>query len=756
MWVNVNYLICDPVYETAFRADVQRVESAAKMAIKPNEEFTRDEDFNSVTTSFRDAVQIMLQKKYESFFTIKLQGDSETAVERDEKTFEVERNRRKLTRIIEPLTSKGLQENFDAKDFLKVIRGPFYKLQSKCGPAEDDFEKCGSNDLIDIANKEVVKMMILAKPRSGKTTLAKQLEKRLNLVRVAADAWIDNLFKKIKDREENPPEEEPAPELEEGQEAPPKKSWLQPLEESVVEQLKAGGAPSENEICQMLTAMIASPEAQTRGFVVDLDFSYQADKPNSWVRRTIQHNILGGQELTHIVELLEDNHETKARASGLFQTPADGQVFSKWQRDVRANRKKPVDEDGQEIEEEEEVAALYKVLPRLDLVTRVCDNEENIQNEISQYDSPERPDFDDFIVKMYASTFIKVPTAGLNPDEIAESVAYRLKPNTSEPITPYAKMIEGGGDFAGLLAQDVNIDEGQLPRQYSLWRTTDPVALSQSKVVPGVPDFSAHYANNVFVFENEANQKAFLTSPRHYLATAPTMPADFRVMILGPKGAGVKSQATALNQHYGWRLVDFNQIVKDKLSDIMALPIKPPNNLTNEGPCMVCLSTEELQDIKEGKPFPAWKFLPWIMEFLGVPLMVKPIETKQEVVPDLETMTDDEKKAYEKEQKKKLEEQKKKEKADAEAAAAKAERAKKRSEAVENGQDLAELGLEESEEEIKIDDLPIDRLVVQKDADGNLPKIGQIVLFGFPQTELHITKMKEYGLVFDRIIYLTD
>lgn len=226
MWVNVNYLIVDPVYETAFRADVQRVETQAKMAIKPSEEFTRDEDFNNVTTSFRDAVQIMLQKKYESFFTIKLQGDTELAKERDEKIFELERNRRQLTRIVEPLTSKGLAENFDAKDFLKVIKGPFYKLHSKNGPGEDCFEKCGTNDLIDTANKEIYRVLILAKPRSGKTTLAKQLEQRLNLVRVAADAWIDGLFKKIKDREENPPEEEAPPELEEGQEPPPPKSWL--------------------------------------------------------------------------------------------------------------------------------------------------------------------------------------------------------------------------------------------------------------------------------------------------------------------------------------------------------------------------------------------------------------------------------------------------------------------------------------------------------------------------------------------------
>lgn len=51
---------------------------------------------------------------------------------------------------------------------------------------------------------------------------------------------------------------------------------------------------------------------------------------------------------------------------------------------------------------------------------------------------------------------------------------------------------------------------------------------------------------------------------------------------------------------------------------------------------------------------------------------------------------------------------------------------------MEAGQDLAELGLEESEEEIKIDDLSITRIVVAKDADGNLPKIGQFILYGFP------------------------
>ena len=35
---------------------------------------------------------------------------------------------------------------------------------------------------------------------------------------------------------------------------------------------------------------------------------------------------------------------------------------------------------------------------------------------------------------------------------------------------------------------------------------------------------------------------------------------------------------------------------------------------------MIGLSEAELNEIKEGKPFPSYKFLPWIMEFLGIPL----------------------------------------------------------------------------------------------------------------------------------------
>lgn len=73
-----------------------------------------------------------------------------------------------------------------------------------------------THDLIDAATSKNLRILLIGAPRSGKTTLARLLVQHLNIVRVSADTWIERLFAKIKDREENPPEEEePEPVAEE-------------------------------------------------------------------------------------------------------------------------------------------------------------------------------------------------------------------------------------------------------------------------------------------------------------------------------------------------------------------------------------------------------------------------------------------------------------------------------------------------------------------------------------------------------------
>lgn len=42
-----------------------------------------------------------------------------------------------------------------------------------------------------------------------------------------------------------------------------------------------------------------------------------------------------------------------------------------------------------------------------------------------------------------------------------------------------------------------------------------------------------------------------------------------------------------------------------------------PNNVEPAGRSQIGLSLKELEDIKTGKPFPSWKFIPWILDYLG-------------------------------------------------------------------------------------------------------------------------------------------
>jgi adenylate kinase family enzyme len=78
-------------------------------------------------------------------------------------------------------------------------------------------------------------VLILGKPRSGKTTLCKLLAQRLDLLHINIENWLAKLLKKIKEK----PEDEP--ELEEGQ--VPVKYYTE-LEEAVSLALKSGEGPS--------------------------------------------------------------------------------------------------------------------------------------------------------------------------------------------------------------------------------------------------------------------------------------------------------------------------------------------------------------------------------------------------------------------------------------------------------------------------------------------------------------------------------
>jgi len=115
--------------------------------------------------------------------------------------------------------------------------------------------------------------------------------------------------------------------------------------------------------------------------------------------------------------------------------------------------------------------------------------------------------------------------------------------------------------------------------------------------------------------------KAFILEPKKYINNPPAMPHVFRMLMLGPKGAGKHTQAKLLSDTYGWKIVDFKELVKGRLEELMKSDGHIPNNPLPGG--RIGLSEHELNDIIEGKPCSASKFIPWILHYLGYPLMKK-------------------------------------------------------------------------------------------------------------------------------------
>lgn len=149
-----------------------------------------------------------------------------------------------------------------------------------------------------------------------------------------------------------------------------------------------------------------------------------------------------------------------------------------------------------------------------EMVSRSCDSAKNFSKEVEYYNRSERHIFDEFIVKLYDTTYIKVDIAGMTPDELTSTLMVRMKANSSEPLRPIAYIIEDGASgFKELLTTGLNEEDPDafsLPRQWSLWKTIDPVSLKRGQVEQGVPEFSAHFGNNVFVFQSEDNMKEFV------------------------------------------------------------------------------------------------------------------------------------------------------------------------------------------------------------------------------------------------------
>ena len=127
---------------------------------------------------------------------------------------------------------------------------------------DDRLVVSAEQDLIDAATKPAPRILVIGKPRSGKSTLAKNLAVRLDLVHINTENWVLALLEKIKNYEA--PEDLP-------EDADPL-GYLSPLEHSIYSNLRSGSGPQDAENVEILRQMINSSSARMKGYILDLNF----------------------------------------------------------------------------------------------------------------------------------------------------------------------------------------------------------------------------------------------------------------------------------------------------------------------------------------------------------------------------------------------------------------------------------------------------------------------------------------------------
>lgn len=148
-FVNIYYIYDHPDFSAAYRCDHEKYEEAGKLLVAPNETTTSKEEFVPCETSYKMVRQIMLWKKFETMYTEGLLGKDDeeeggaNMQERINQAVDREEKRKDKVRNGETFKTKEMMQTFEEKNnFIKMMRGPYYKLMSSGGLVDDNFITC--------------------------------------------------------------------------------------------------------------------------------------------------------------------------------------------------------------------------------------------------------------------------------------------------------------------------------------------------------------------------------------------------------------------------------------------------------------------------------------------------------------------------------------------------------------------------------------------------------------------------------------
>ena len=463
------------------------------------------------------------------------------------------------------------------------------------------------------------------------------------------------------------------------------------------------------------------------------------------------------------------------------------------------------DEEGKPITPEQEPEGDVELgeeelekIPKKDDLLEITDFNNIFNAQYEYYENTQYPKVMEYVSTLKKNYYIKIDVTGLDYDEVTNLIKTRL--DFANPLRPIAQVIEGG-DFKSLLTDG---RDKVLPyRKWSPWKQMDPVSLKDDYLLlTGSTEFAAVYFGRVFLFINEDNRKKFLENPKKYINAPPQVPINYRISIIGPPKSGKSTIAEMLKELYGWTIIDMEEIF-EKIKEYQKTWEEPELNSVYTR--RVHFSANEFKEIlanaakklSDRKPDNFISKIVFMCDYLGIPLDKK--KTKEEFFAERKYHSDKlahmfnrmkeakerEEEDAEEERVHKEEEEKENERLEAEAKEEetlfeemtecarsqyeieKAKRAQVYIDHVQKKQEekaakLKELEIKEAnnpfppEQDYIIEDLKSDQFFLAFDNDGNQPRVSGIILINHPFNEDECTKLKEFNIVMDRIIHITD
>ena len=225
----------------------------------------------------------------------------------------------------------------------KTINLEKYLSQQERLPSDtaDPFD----DDVIEYAHQPPLQLLIVGRPKCGKTSLAKRIAAKYQIVHVSLENSVNKIFERVKFFEENPPEmdDNGVP-----------KDGLTTIEKCVLEDLQQGKAVSDGDLLDLLNSEMKNPATASKGYILDLPLEYNK---NDWIDIIISNRLytpkVGCRYFSHVIELEQTDDEWKY-FSKLVMEKDDLTVSSGYERYLLAKPKPPKAEDDEEEEEPEE------------------------------------------------------------------------------------------------------------------------------------------------------------------------------------------------------------------------------------------------------------------------------------------------------------------------------------------------------------------------------------------------------------------